>query len=294
MDARITRTGNVTVPSGRTTYLYFDHAYDFEFDSPEFYDGGVVEYSLNNGQTWIRTNALPTNNGYNVTIQSGFGNPLAGRRAFGAFSNGYRSTRINISSLAGRAVRFRFRVGTDNSVGFFGWFIDDISVYYCTAPPANPVAPNKLRNRGFEFDWNRDTFPDSWTSNDRFMRSAISHHTGRFSARLQDPTNVGSFTVFQRVAVAPGSTNRFAGWVRIPATADAFSFRAQLVWRTAGGAAIGTPVALHSRATHTGGAWVQMSRNGLVAPATAAQAEIRLVAGSLAAAAYVDDFYFGP
>jgi bacillolysin len=293
MDARITRTGNVTVPTGRTTYLYFDHAHEFEFDPPDFYDGGVVEYSLNNGGTWLRTDALPTNNGYNATIEGGFGNPLANRRAFGGVSNGYRSTRINISSLAGRAVRFRFRIGTDVDVGFLGWFIDDISVYYCAAPPANPVAPNKLRNRGFEFDWNRDTFVDSWTSNDRFLRSAITRHTGRFSARLQDPANVGSFTVFQKVAVAAGTTNRFVGWVRIPTTADAFTLRAQLVWRTAAGTAIGSAVTLHSRSTHTGGAWVQMSRTGLVAPAGAAQAEIRLVAGSLAAPAYVDDFYFG-
>jgi Zn-dependent metalloprotease len=296
MDARISRTGNVTVPRNRTTYLYFDHAYDFETGTTGTpFDGGVVEYSVTNGRTWVATNALPTDNGYNANIASGFGNPLAGRRAFTRDSNGYQSTRINISSLAGRNVRFRFRVGADVGGGlWFGWFVDDISVYYCAAPPANPVAPNKLRNRGFEYDWDRNTFVDSWTSNDRFMRSAVTRHGGRFSARLQDPANVGSFAVFQRVPVAPRSVNRFTGWLRIPPTGDPFTFRAQLIWRTAGGAAIGSPVTLHSRSNPTGGAWIQMARGRLAAPGTARFADIRLVAGSLAAPAYVDDFYFGP
>jgi hypothetical protein len=53
-------------------------------------------------------------------------------------------------------------------------------------------------------------------------------------------------------------------------------------------------VTLHSRSNPTGGAWIQMARGRLAAPAAARFADIRLVAGSLAAPAYVDDFYFGP
>jgi hypothetical protein len=195
--------------------------------------------------------------------------------------------------MAAKAVRFRFRIGTDDLTGDMGWFVDDVSVYNCVAKPADPVAPNTLRNRGFEFDWERNSFVDSWTANDRFLRSPTLHRTGRFSARLQDPANAGSFTVSQKVPVTPGSANRFVGYVRIPATPDAFTFRAELVWRNRTGGAIGRAVALHSRTTPTGGAWVKMSRTSLVAPARATQAEIRLVAGSLAANAYVDDFYFG-
>jgi bacillolysin len=295
MDARITQTGNVAIPLGRSTYLYFDHAYQFETGmSGERFDGGVVEYSTDGGSLWQPTDALPTVNGYDSTLSFGFGNPLSGRQAFGGVSNGYQSTRINVSALAGRSVRFRFRIGTDLNTGDLGWFVDDISVYNCVARPANPVAPNKLQNRGFEFDWERNSFVDSWTANDRFLRTPGPHRTGRFSARLQDPANAGSFTVSQRVAVRPGSANRFVGYVRIPATRDVFTFRAELVWRNRAGGAIGRAVALHSRTTPTGSAWVKISRTSLIAPARATQAEIRLVAGSMSANAYVDDFYFGP
>ena len=294
MDASIARTGNVTVPSGPSTYLYFDHAYEFESFFGGLADGGVVEYSVDDGATWQPTDGLPAVNGYDGTLATtGLGNPLEGRQAFGGVSNGYQSTRIDISSLAGSAVRFRFRIGTDSSVGQMGWFVDDISVYNCVARPADLVAPNKLRNQSFEFDWERNSFVDSWTANDRFLRSSVLHRTGNFSARLQDAANTGSFTVSQRVGVAPRSRNRFVGYVNIPATTDAFTFRAELVWRTRGGAAVGNPVVLHSRHGATGGTWVRMARSGMVAPAGATQADIRLVAGSMGAPAYVDDFYFG-
>jgi bacillolysin len=294
MDASIARTGNVSVPTGRSTYLYFDHAYEFESGFFGSFDGGVVEYSTDDGATWQPTDALPTVNGYNATLSNGSGNPLGGRQAFSGVSNGYQSTRIDISSLAGNALRFRFRIGTDSTVGRMGWFVDDVSVYNCVARPVDPVAPNKLRNRGFEFDWDRNSFVDSWTANDRFLRSPTAHRSGHFSGRLQDPANAGSFVVSQKVRVTPGSTNRFVGYINIPATADGFTFRADLVWRTNAGTAVGSAVKLHQRTTHTGGAWIRMAKSSLVAPAGARQAEIRLVATSLAARAYVDDFYFGP
>ena len=202
-------------------------------------------------------------------------------------------TALNISSLAGNAVRFRFRIGTDFDIGDTGWFVDDVSVYNCGPRPRDPVAPNKLRNRGFEFDWDRNSFVDSWSANDRFLRSPTQHRSGRFSARLQDPANAGSFTVAQNVGVRPRSRYRFVGYVDIPATSDGFRFRAELVWRTRAGAAIGRVVVLHSRVRPTGGAWVRMAKSRLVAPVGAARAEIRLVGVGLAARAYVDDFYFG-
>jgi hypothetical protein len=35
-------------------------------------------------------------------------------------SNGYISSRVNLSSLAGQNVRFRFRIGTDSSGDDYG------------------------------------------------------------------------------------------------------------------------------------------------------------------------------
>ena len=42
---------SIILPSG-TSYLYFKHAYAFEQDESTYYDGGVIEYSTDNGNTW--------------------------------------------------------------------------------------------------------------------------------------------------------------------------------------------------------------------------------------------------
>ncbi len=120
----------VSLPGGQNAYLRFRHAYDFQ-GSTTAYDGGVIEYSTNNGSTWSDAASLVVNNGYNTTISSSFGNPLGGRSAFGAVSSGYISTRLNLTSLAGSAFLFRFRVGTDTSTADLGWKIDEVKMYTC-------------------------------------------------------------------------------------------------------------------------------------------------------------------
>jgi bacillolysin len=117
-------------------FLHFRHAYGFEGVNTAF-DGGVVEYSTNGGTTWTDAGSLITINGYNKTISSSFGNPLGGQQAFGTKSKGYISSRANLSSLAGQNVRFRFRIGTDNTGDALGWFIDDVRIYTCSGTPIN-------------------------------------------------------------------------------------------------------------------------------------------------------------
>ncbi len=137
-DSAIELTHDVSVPAG-TTYLRFNHAYAFEFSSSVFWDGGVVEYSTDGGSTWNDANALGMDNGYGGTITDQGVNPLAGRKAFTAESKGYISSRIDLSSLAGQDVRFRFRIGTDDTVDNYGWFIDDVEVYRCASTPDAPT-----------------------------------------------------------------------------------------------------------------------------------------------------------
>ena len=43
-------------------------------------------------------------------------------------SYGYGASRLNLASLAGQNVRFRFRLSTDELVGDYGWYIDDIKM----------------------------------------------------------------------------------------------------------------------------------------------------------------------
>jgi Zn-dependent metalloprotease len=117
--------------------LMFDHAYSFDAG----FDGGVVEYSTNDGATWLDAGALmDAGLVYDNAIIDGSGNPLANRPAFTQFGSlGYQKTRLDLSGLAGQTVRFRFRVGTDSIIGGNGWFLDNVHVYTCTVAPGAPV-----------------------------------------------------------------------------------------------------------------------------------------------------------
>ncbi len=93
----------------------------------------MIEFSTNSGATWADAGSLIIDNGYNGTIASGMGNPLGGRQAYVGYTSGYISSRLNLNTLAGQNIRFRFRIGTDSSGWNYGWFIDDIRVYTCTS-----------------------------------------------------------------------------------------------------------------------------------------------------------------
>jgi hypothetical protein len=126
----MTRTSATAIPAN--AFLHFRHAYEFEWHSGStFYDGGVLEYSANGGTSWTDAGTLPATNGYDGVIASGFGNPLQGRSAFVGISHGYMSSRYDLSSLSGQNVKFRFRVSSDSSVGFQGWYVDDFRIYTC-------------------------------------------------------------------------------------------------------------------------------------------------------------------
>jgi bacillolysin len=154
-DFSIEMASDVTVPAG-SVFMRFEHAYGFEdSDSPtRNWDGGVVEYSTDGGASWADAGSLIIDNGYSGTIYGGGAadNPLKGRDGFVAESNGYISSRLDLSSLAGEQVRFRFRIGTDSSVEDYGWFVDDVRVYECenvdTDPPQTTIdsGPTGLTN----------------------------------------------------------------------------------------------------------------------------------------------------
>ncbi|NOT53372.1 MAG: DUF11 domain-containing protein, partial [Deltaproteobacteria bacterium] len=132
-DSTVAMSVNVAIPVGGAR-MQFNHSYGFEEEPGVNYDGGVIEYSTNSGGTWTDAGSLITAGAvYGGAVQSGFGNPLANRNAFVRESFGYTASQLNLTSLAGQNARFRFRIGTDSSADDYGWFIDDVRVYTCTA-----------------------------------------------------------------------------------------------------------------------------------------------------------------
>jgi len=131
-----TMSAGVLLPA--SAFLHFKHAFGFDTDGVTNYDGGVLEYTTNNGSTWIDAIALfSAGKNYGGAIATGFSNPLAGRSAFVRDSHGYISSRYNLSSLNGQTVKFRFRQANDNAFGAFGWVVDDVRIYTCVAGSAD-------------------------------------------------------------------------------------------------------------------------------------------------------------
>ena len=130
---------SVTVPSLsilEKAFLYFKHSIDLEgvegLSQNAYYDGAVLEYSTNSGTSWVNAiNLIVDGKSYTGEIRNNFTNPIAGQLAFSARSNGFVSSRVNLSSFAGQSILLRWRVATDASVSAFGWVVDDVSVYTC-------------------------------------------------------------------------------------------------------------------------------------------------------------------
>ena len=150
-DQTATRSSAVVPPIDKATYLLFNHAYDAEAN----WDGGKVEYSTNGGGTWDDAGSLFVNNGYNMTNTDG---PFAGQSVFSSVSMGYGSSRIDLTSLAGSSVLFRFRFGSDDIVGALGWLVDDVRVYTCGQP-----APSITVNDISVAEGNAGTTPATFT-----------------------------------------------------------------------------------------------------------------------------------
>lgn len=119
----------MTGGSGVVT-IAFDHAFEFEF-SDQYYDGGVIEISFDDGATWQDASTLTTVP-YNATIGADTSGPLAGMPAFSDRNPSWPARdRVTLdfdSQLARRDFRLRFRIGTDPAVGATGWIIDNLAV----------------------------------------------------------------------------------------------------------------------------------------------------------------------
>ena len=115
----------------------WDHAFSFESSENTFWDGGVIELSFNDGQTWEDV-SMYAPAGYSGAIGSA-ANPLDKRKAFVDKNKSYPEMDAHMLdlglALAGKQVKLRFRIGTDAAAGAPGWDIDNIAVDGATNTP---------------------------------------------------------------------------------------------------------------------------------------------------------------
>ncbi len=121
----------IALPAG-PSILSFAQYYDLETNtSTDGFDGAVLDIKIGaNAFTDILTaGGSFAANGYDHTVNSGFGNPLAGRQAWSGTSPGFVTTIVNLpASAQGQTIQLRWRCGTDNSNGRTGWRIDSIGI----------------------------------------------------------------------------------------------------------------------------------------------------------------------
>ncbi|RKH51510.1 histidine kinase [Corallococcus sp. AB049A] len=112
----------------------FNERHSFENDSePAFYDGAVVEFTID-GVEWLDIyETFGLNPGYAGYLAVGGENPLEDRAAMVAVSTGFpafRTVTVNFAKRFANAgienVRFRFVVGADVGVGGYGIDIDNV------------------------------------------------------------------------------------------------------------------------------------------------------------------------
>ncbi len=125
--------------------LQFWNCQSIEASAGGCYDGGILEVSTDGGTTWDQLTPAPGTDPYDGMVSSGFGNPLAGLRAW-CGQPPWDEAVFNLDAYAGRTVQLRFRLGTDSSAGGDGWDIDDVVVQSCV--PSEPgLLLRRIRER---------------------------------------------------------------------------------------------------------------------------------------------------
>ncbi len=150
-------TRAIALPASHTNYLYFQHldALDW-FDGPHaatpttsvYMEGMYVEYQISGSTTWTQLTGVwsngPSRTVDHTTVEGNtlyVGDAYPGT-AFAGDSTGWASSRATLSTaLAGKSVRFRFRVQTDGfnwPTASYGEFLDNVEVNSCGGPPLAP------------------------------------------------------------------------------------------------------------------------------------------------------------
>jgi len=117
--------------------LTFRHNFNLEasdLDPNLGFDGGVLELSTDGGNTFqdiLAAGGGLVSGGYNRTIATDRGSPIAGRQAWSGNSNGFVTTVVGLNGANLLQGRLRWRMASDNSGGNEGWRVDSLYMTWC-------------------------------------------------------------------------------------------------------------------------------------------------------------------
>lgn len=129
----------ITLPMGELPMvLRYQNSQTIEDDAGNnaCWDAAILEISTDDGANWTQITDMDlVTEPYDGTVNNFMTgpNPLVGLQAWCADPQDFFESVVNLSSFQGETVRFRFRLGTDGTVGRAndGWFIDDVRVQSC-------------------------------------------------------------------------------------------------------------------------------------------------------------------
>lgn len=129
----------ITLPTGELPMvLRYQNSQTIEDDAANnaCWDAAILEISTDDGANWTQITDMDlVTDPYDGTVNNFMGgpNPLAGLQGWCADPEDFVESVVDLSGFQGETVRFRFRLGTDGTVGRGGdgWFIDDVRVQSC-------------------------------------------------------------------------------------------------------------------------------------------------------------------
>jgi len=106
---------------GNSAQLAFQHYYDTESESYA-YDGGNVQISTDDGDTW---EVIQPNGGYPSQSVTG----LDGEPGYYGQSGGWVQATFDLSNFSGDEVKLKWRFGSDGVIdNYEGWYFDDVEL----------------------------------------------------------------------------------------------------------------------------------------------------------------------
>jgi hypothetical protein len=106
-----------------STVLTFSHKFAFE----STWDGGILEITTDDGNSWINLGPLMTTGNYNGTLNSS-PNPIGGQSAWTGTVGSYTLVTVPLGVYDSQLAQVRWRSGSDASVGGGDWKVDDIVI----------------------------------------------------------------------------------------------------------------------------------------------------------------------
>ncbi len=126
---------SIALPTGKLplSLLFWNHQ-TLEDRTGGCYDGTILELSTNDGVTWTQVPPSQLQVGA-YTGPIGTNNPITGLQAWCGDPQDWTRYVVDLASYAGQSVRFRWRTGTDGSLGRLpdGFYLDDVRVQACGA-----------------------------------------------------------------------------------------------------------------------------------------------------------------